>query len=76
MEFLYTRFILLLAALGLISMGLGGGMAIFNGQPLAGLLTLLLAVAVGWLWYRDWVKLGRCAKALENVTGMLAARRR
>jgi hypothetical protein len=71
-EFLYTRIILLLAAIGLVSMGLGGAMAIFDGQPATGLLTLILAVAIGWVWYRDWVRLGKCAKALEKAKGMLA----
>jgi len=76
-EFLYTRIVLVFAALGLASMGIGGVVAAFQGNPLGGLLTLLLAVGIGYFWYQDWMRLGKCAKALEvaratvnSATGM------
>jgi len=71
-EFLYTRIILVLAALGLASMGLGGIVAAIQGNPLAGILTLLLAVAIGYFWYQDWMRLGKCAKALERAKEITA----
>jgi len=70
-EFLYTRIVLVFAALGLISMGLAGGMSIFQGNAVAGLLTLLLAVAIGYFWYKDWVRLGKCSKAIERAKAMI-----
>lgn len=45
----------------------------FQGQPLIGLTTLLLAVGLGLLWYKDWFKLDKCADALNKVETKMAA---
>lgn len=66
-ELLYTRVILVLAGLGLVSMGVGGVAAIAKGYYGAGILSLLLAVGIGYLWIRDWQKIGKCANALQTV---------
>lgn len=66
-EFLYTRIILAFAGIGLVSMGISGAMATFTGKPLAGLATLLLAVGIGYFWYHDWVRLGKCARVLAKA---------
>jgi hypothetical protein len=68
MQFLYTRVILVLAGIGLVGMGINSVMMLAEGQSaLPAILTLLLAVALGYVWYMDWVKLGKCATALDNV---------
>lgn len=78
-EFLYTRIILVFAAIGLVSMGISGGISALSGQPLGGLATLLIAAGIGYFWYHDWVRLGKCAKALakakENAQRIMAASR-
>ena len=65
-EFLYTRIILALAGIGLLTMGISSVASLFTGtmSPAAAILTLVLALAIGYIWVRDWRRLGSCATLL------------
>jgi hypothetical protein len=30
-------------------------------------------VAIGWLWYRDWITIGKCATCLKRAKDILNA---
>jgi hypothetical protein len=66
-DFLYTRIVLVLAGLGLVSAGVGGVAMAFRGQPVAGLVSLILAVGLAYFWIKDWQQLGKCASALARA---------
>ena len=58
---IYTRIVLILAAIGIVSSGVGGLLSIPT-KPIVGLLSLLLAVAIGYFWVQDWNTLSKCIK--------------
>ena len=63
---IYTRIVLILAAIGIVSTGITGILNIPN-TPIIGLLSLLMAVAVGYFWVKDWIALGKCINITEKV---------
>lgn len=62
---IYTRIVLVLAAVGLITSGLGGLMSL-PSRPVQGLLALILAVGIGYFWIQDWKALSKCIKRAES----------
>ncbi len=70
---IYTRIVLIFAAIGLLSMGIGGVASIFQGGLLQGLIALILAVGIGYFWVQDWKALGKCIKREEVRAAVLNA---
>jgi hypothetical protein len=65
---IYTRIVLIFAAIGLASMGVGGIASLFQGGAknfLQGLVALILAVGIGYFWIKDWRSLSKCIKREE-----------
>lgn len=66
---IYTRIVLVLAALGLIGTGINGVRQLFAGDYTMGLISLLLAVGIGYYWMSDWKDLSECIKTTRIVRG-------
>lgn len=59
---IYTRFLLILAALGLLGSGIAATANLLSGKSaLVSLLTLLLVVGISYFWVKDWKQIGKCA---------------
>lgn len=66
---IYTRIVLVLAALGLIGTGINGVTQLFAGDVTMGLVSLLLAFGIGYFLVKDWIDLSQCIKTTRLVRG-------
>lgn len=67
---IYTRIVLVLAALGLIGTGINGINQLFTGNYTMGLISLLLAFGIGYFLVKDWQDLSQCIKTTRLVKGV------